>query len=179
MKDQLENTRAVMISGSVYTVLSIVSHLIYDDFMTRRGPVLFPRIIANYLSEYIITVAAGLLETLALIVFVSKLAKHLKPIATDYSIQLAPKEFVRLNNELEETSMLQLRALKRFRLLGMLTALMGTVLPAVLHLTDYYSIPYWMIHVCICVIFFVYAYVLCNRLRDGVLRRYERPEDVK
>ena len=178
MKNYLENSRPVIASGIVYTVLSIVSHTVYNGFMARRGPVLFNRILQNFLVEYIIAIAVAFVETIALIVFISKLAKYLKPIATEYSIQTVPSEFKRLSAELEETSMLQLRDLKRLRSFGVWIALFGTALPALMHLTFYYDIPYWMLHVGINALFFIYSYVILNRLRDGVLKRYERPEDV-
>ena len=178
MRDQLENTKPVVISGLVYTVLSAANFITYTDFMKRRYFLQFPRLIQNYPIEYVIATAFALVETVALIVFITKLARHLKPIAVTYSIPTVPDEFTRLKAELEETSMLQLRSIKRFRLLGILTALTCTVLTAVLHLTNYFDIPYWMIHVGISALFFVYAYVLCYRFRQGVLKRYERPSDA-
>lgn len=178
MRNQLENTRGVLISGGVYTVFAIVNHFVYNDFMERRFFVAFTRIITQHIQDYIFALIFAVIETVALIVFVSKLAKHLKPIAVEYSIPEVPKEFARLNSELEETSMLQLRTLKRFRLFGMLVAILGTALTAVLHLTAYYDIPYWMLHSGINLLFFIYAYVLCYRFRQGVLKRYERPSDV-
>ena len=178
MRGQLENTKGMLISGGVYTVFATVNYFVYNDFMERRFFVQFTRIITEHIGDYIFAVAFSLIETVALIVFISKLAKHLKPIAVEYSIPEVPKEFARLSSELEETSMLQLRALKRLRLFGMLIALLGTALTAVLHLTAYYDIPYWMIHTGINALFFIYAYVLCYRFRQGVLKRYERPSDV-
>lgn len=178
MRDHLENSKPVIISGLVYSVLSAVSFFVYNDFMKRRYPVQFPRIIQNYIFEYVIAIAVAFVETVALIVFISKLAKHLKPIAVTYSIPIVPDEFTRLKAELEETSMLQLRSIKRLRLLGMLVALAGTALVAVLHLTNYFDFPYWMVHALINVALFVYGYVLCYRFRQGVLKRYERPDDV-
>jgi hypothetical protein len=104
LSKQIGGSKPVLISGTVYTVLSAVSFFVYNDFLSRHYYTDFDLIILKFTGQYIVAVVFAALETATLIVLAVMLVKFLTPIATHYAIPDVPPEFIRLTEQNDAVS---------------------------------------------------------------------------
>lgn len=174
LRKYLHNVRPVIICAAIHAVFSAINFSVYNKFMEKRFFARFDMVLTTFVNEYYVALIFSAAETVALIVLALQLKKLIVPVITEHTVQTIPKEFVRTakNNEKELRFSLKLTTVYVIALI--VTAISGTGLTALL-----LPFPeYWMIHALICVIFAVISLNLTSRIKNGVLRKYERPSDI-
>lgn len=180
MKKHLRGYKKPLISGIVYTIISLVSFIVYNNFLTKHYLTDFDILIFEFTNQYIVAVAFALAETISLIVFAVMLTDYLVPIVTKYSVPEIPVEFVRLGKQTDTYVRRSFYMLKTFEIFLIFIALTGTFTAAALQLFDvgYIDFPYLIVNAIVHIAFYALASTLFLRLKNGVLKRYERPEDI-
>ena len=174
LRKRFENMKPIMISGAVYGVLSIVNHIVYNDFMAARFFARFDLVLMRYASEYYIAIAVSVVETIALIFLAYYLRRAFMPMVETHSVPIVPKEFIRSarNNEIYVQNSHKL--LNAYTALLITVAVSGTGLTALL-----LPFPeYHLIHTAFNIAFFVLSLILTSRMEKGILARYERISDI-
>lgn len=182
LSKQIGGSKPVLISGTVYTVLSAVSFFVYNDFLSRHYYTDFDLIILKFTGQYIVAVVFAALETAALIVLAVMLVKFLTPIATHYAIPDVPPEFIRLTEQNEKARARSLTFLKSTGAFLCFIAVMGLALVCCLQMFDVsyddINFPFLLVHVALNIVFYATFSTAILRMKAGVLKRYERPSDV-
>ena len=182
LKKYLKGYKKPLISGIIYTVISGASFAVYNWFLGKHYLTDFSIIIRDFTVQYTVTVAFALAETVALTVFAIMLTDYLVPIATHYSVPEVPEEFVRLGKQTDTYARRSVYMLKAFEIFFIFIALTGTLTAATLQMFDVgfddIDFPYLIVNIIVHVAFYALASTMFLRFKNGVLRRYERPEDI-
>ncbi len=183
LRKQLPCFKAPLISASIYTVISVLSYVFYDKFLQKAYYADFDVVISQFLKPYITAVAFAVAETAALIVLAAMLVRYLMPLATHFSIPEIPSEFTRLRAQMEKQRTLSCRLLKGFGIFLSIIALAGTAITVTFQMFDVgyddLDFPYLLAHIILHIVFYIYCSTMFLRFKNGVLKRYETPEDVK
>ncbi len=166
--------KKAMISGGIFTVMSIANFIEYTSFMKRRFFAPFKKLMMMFPEEYVIAVIFALLECASLIVFSYYLFHVLKPISERETIPDLPEHFVKsakLNQKFIKRS---LGLLYTFCISLALTAVSTLLFSALLHVFP----EFWMINLALNIIFFCIANVFFTKLTTGVKHRYSTANDV-
>jgi len=178
----LSGYKPVAIFGAVYTLFSAVNFFVYNEFLKKHYYTDYGMLTVKFLNDYIVAVVFAVLETVSLIALAIKLSKFLMPIATRYSFQDVPPEFVKLTEQNERAKRNSAKLLNGFCIALCFIALAGTALTAVLQMFDVgygdINFPYLLAHVAVNIAFYGYASTVFLRMRAGVKKRYERPSDI-
>lgn len=182
LREHLERWRPAVISGLVYTLTSVVNFFVYNDFLSRHYYTDFDLLIIKFPTQYIVAVVFAAIETVSLCVFAYFTVKMLMPMATHFSIPSVPPEFIRLTAQTEKQRRNSLLLLRLYGIFLGVIALMGTALAATLQMFDVsygdLNFPYLLTHIAVNIIFYAFASTVFLRMRAGVAKRYERPEDI-
>jgi hypothetical protein len=110
------------------------------------------------------------------------LTDYLVPLVSHYSVPEIPTEFVRLGKQTDAYVRRSFYMLKAFKIFLIFIALTGTFTVAALQIFDVgyddIDFPYLIVNAIVHIAFYALASTLFLRLKNGVLKRYERPEDI-
>ncbi len=166
--------KKALISGSVFTVMSIANFIEYTTFMGRRFYAPFEKLLMMFPWEYIIAVIFALLECASLIAFAYFLFHALKPVSEKETTPDIPENFVKSAKENQKFIKRSLGLLYAFCISLGVTAVSTLLFTALLH-----PFPeFWMINFVVNLIFFCISNVFFTKLITGVKHRYSTANDI-
>ncbi len=177
LKRQLSGYLAPLISGIVYTMISILSFFSYNDYLSKHYYKSFRVMTDMYLDDYITVLVISAAETVSLIVFAVMLVRYLMPLATEFSIAEYSPELVRLGRQAERKRILSRRRLIFFGVFLSVIALSGTALTAFVQLFDIghsnINFPYLLVHFVLHIAFYAYSSSVFLRIKEDVKIKYD------
>ena len=170
----LSDAKRTLISGSVYTLLSVAGFFVFNWFMKRRFYAPFRMIVTKFVWEYVILIAVALLEAVLLAVYAKYLLNAMMRMIDEHSVREAPEGFIRTA---EENVRLQ-KSLK-IKLAVYVSALSVTSLSTLLLNILLIPVPlYRIIHSAVNIAFVFISVMFFSALSAAVKRRYERVTDI-
>lgn len=170
----LTQAKKSIISGAVYTVLSAVNIMVFNSFMKKRYYAPFRLIISDFIWEYVILIAAALLEAVALVIYARYIFASVSQVINEHSVREAPSGFIRTAEENRKLRRSLNIKLKIYTVSLTVTAL-STLLFSVLLL----PVPlYRLIHSFINIVFVFISVMFFSALSAAVKKKYERVTDI-
>ena len=168
------DAKQTFISGSVYTVLSLVNFFVFNSFMKRRFYAPFRLIITKFVWEYVLVIAIAVLEAVSLAVYAKYLYSAMMKIVDEHSVRKAPVGFIRTAEE-----NVKLRKSLKIKLTVYAVALAITALSSLLFSVLLLPVPlYRLIHSLINIVFVFISVMFFSSLSAAVKRKYERVTDI-
>ncbi len=170
----LSDAKNTFISGSVYTVLSLVNFFVFNSFMKRRFYAPFRLIITKFVWEYVLVIAIAVLEAIALAFYAKYLYSAMMKIVDEHSVREAPVGFIRTAEE-----NVKLRKSLKIKLKVYTVALAVTALSSLLFSVLLLPVPlYRLVHSLINIVFVFISVMFFSSLSAAVKRKYERVTDI-
>ncbi len=165
--------KKALISGGVFTALSIANFVEYTLFMKRRFYAPFEKLMMMFPEEYVIAVIFALLECISLIVFAYYLFYAFMPVLQNETTPDVPENFIKSVSKNKQFVKRSIGLLYAFCISLGTTAVSTLLFSALLHVFP----KFWMINFALNVIFFCIANVLFSKIITGVKNRYSNPND--
>lgn len=170
----LAHAKKTAVSGCVYTALSVVNFFVFNRFMKKRFYAPFKLVISNFVWEYVVLIAAALLEAAALAVYARYLFDGLNALIDGHSVREAPAGFIRTAEENRK-----LRRALRIKLVVYTVSLVVTALSTLLFSVLLLPLPlYRIIHSVLNIAFVFVSITFFSSLSAAVKKKYERVTDI-
>ncbi len=165
--------KKALISGGIFTVMSVANFIEYTLFMKRRFYAPFEKLIMMFPSEYIVAIIFAVLECASLIAFAYYLFFVFKPISQKETTPDVPDYFIKSAKQNKIFVRRSLGLLYAFSISLCITALSTALVSALL-----LAFPeYWMINFALNIIFYCVSTAFFSKLITGVKNRYSNAND--